>query len=262
MNSTLNQDTINSPPQDAATVILIRDARPGIEVLLLRRGSSQTVMNNAWVFPGGKLDKADFEHSAATTALLQGQPQLLLAEPELSAEHAGALYYAACRETQEETGVHLTAGQLYPWSRWITPTVPSMMKKRFDARFFIARMPADQTARHDGQETTASTWYTARDALQAYMANDITLVPPQIMTLAALSRHQDTESVIDYARAHAPYCIEPKVTIDNKNARTMIYPGDPDHPDQHKQMPGPTRLIWLSDHFEPVTGFEAFFTDH
>lgn len=261
MNSTLNHDVINTPPLDAATVILVRDSDSDLEVLLLCRGKSRTVMNNAWVFPGGKTDDADFTHTDAIQACLKEQPQTLLAEPDLSTDHACALFFAACRETHEETGVVISADQLHPWSRWITPNTPSMMKKRFDARFFIAKMPPNQTAVHDGQEATASAWYSARDALNSYRQNKITLAPPQIMTLAALARHQDTASCIAWAQTHATHCIQPKVIIEENDSRTMIYPGDKEHPDQLKLMPGPTRITWREDHFEPVNGFNAFFED-
>ncbi len=260
MTTLLNDEIITTPPRDAATVILLRDAEPDVEVLLLKRGNSTTVMSNAWVFPGGKVDDADFNHTEQITASLGDTPQALLAEPELSTAHASALFYAACRETQEETGVTLKPQQLTPWSRWITPNEPSMMKKRFDARFFIARMPTGQTAVHDGSETTDSRWLTPRNALEAYCANEITLAPPQIMTLAALARHPDTAACLAFATSQATYCIQPGVLKDNGN-RTLTYPGDIEHPLDEHLMPGPTRLTWKDNHFEPVSGFEAFFKD-
>jgi 8-oxo-dGTP pyrophosphatase MutT (NUDIX family) len=143
MTNTLNDETISTPPRDAATVILIKDGAAGLEVLLLCRGNSRTVMNQAWVFPGGKVDDADFEHEAEVLSQLSAQPQNLLAE-DIPVKKACALFQAAVRETSEETSVVLTAGAVHPWSRWITPNEPSMMKKRFDARFFVAALPTDK----------------------------------------------------------------------------------------------------------------------
>lgn len=261
MNTTLNDEVINTPPRDAATVVLLREAGSAMEILLLCRGKSTTVMNNAWVFPGGKVDQDDFNQSEAVTNALASAPEVLLAEQDLDTAHASALFVAACRETEEETGVTITPDQLIPWSRWITPNTPSMMKKRFDARFFIARMPAGQTAIHDGQEATDSAWFTARDALEQYRDNKITLAPPQIMTLAALASHPNLDAALDWARAHPPYCIQPAVFKDTDGNRTLAYPGDRDHSDNNRQMPGPTRLVWKQDHFEPENGFNAFFTN-
>lgn len=262
MTNVLNEETIDTPPIDAATVILIRDQAPlGLEVLLLCRGNSRTVMNKAWVFPGGKLDDADFNAGDKIVHTLAGDPEKLLAEPCLESRHAGALFSAACRETHEETGVTLEADRLYPWSRWITPKEPAMMKKRFDARFFIAIMPEGETAVHDGVEATESMWCTPRDALETYYKQDITLAPPQIMTLASLSRHTTCESCIAYANTHSPHHIEPGIIKGDDGSRTLVYPGDPDHSVREHIMPGPTRLIWKNNRFEPANGLDGFFPE-
>ncbi len=262
MADTLNHDTIDTPPVDAASVILIRDQpSTGLEVLLLCRGKSRTVMNSAWVFPGGKLDTSDFDSTDAVTRKLGDQPATLLNEPDLDTSHAAALFNAACRETQEETGVILEPDHLHPWSRWITPKEPAMMKKRFDARFFIAIIPDGQHAVHDGAEATASMWSTPRNALTAYYEKEITLAPPQIMTLASLSRLSTGESCISYARARSPHHIEPGIIKGSDDSRTLVYPGDPEHPIREQSMPGPTRLIWQNNRFEPANGLDGFFSD-
>ncbi|OED36338.1 hypothetical protein AB833_27315 [Chromatiales bacterium (ex Bugula neritina AB1)] len=265
MSQTLNTDTIDSPPRDAATVVLLREAGPDseekseFEVLLLCRGNSRTVMNNAWVFPGGKVDNNDYSTSQLNKHSNAQLPQQLLAEPDLATSDATALFNAACRETQEETGVILSPEQLYPWSRWITPKDPALMKKRFDARFFLAEMPAEQSATHDGVEATDSVWLRPRSALRAYYENQITLAPPQIMTLAALSRHLTIQSCLDYAAANEPHHVEPFVVKGENQTRTLTYPGDTAHPSNHQSMPGPTRLLWQNGRFEPPEGFESFF---
>ena len=181
MTGELNQETVNTPPVDAATVVLLRDGDQGLETLLLCRDNSRTVMNKAWVFPGGKLDQIDFAPEVAETPLATNAVEMLN-EPELDQGKACALYRAACRETREETSVELLPDDLIPWSRWITPNEPSMMKKRFDARFFVSAIPAGQTAVHDGSEATDSKWLTPREALTAYLQHEMTLAPPQIMT--------------------------------------------------------------------------------
>jgi 8-oxo-dGTP pyrophosphatase MutT (NUDIX family) len=258
MTNTLNDETISTPPRDAATVILIKDGAAGLEVLLLCRGNSRTVMNQAWVFPGGKVDDADFEHEAEVLSQLSAQPQNLLAE-DIPVKKACALFQAAVRETSEETSVVLTAGAVHPWSRWITPNEPSMMKKRFDARFFVAALPDGQTAIHDGSEATDSNWITPRQALQDYLDHKITLAPPQIMTLVALCTHATTASCIDQANRTPTYCIQPQVLKSSGNhKRILLYPGDREHSDSNKLMPGPTRLLWQDGYFEPEEGFEQY----
>ena len=51
----------NDPARAAATLIVVREASAGLEVLLLRRNPDLKVMAGAWVFPGGKVDADDAE---------------------------------------------------------------------------------------------------------------------------------------------------------------------------------------------------------
>ncbi|NDB00705.1 MAG: NUDIX hydrolase, partial [Betaproteobacteria bacterium] len=55
----LNTQTINTPPRPAATVLMLRDAPQGLEVLLIKRHAQSEVLGGAYVFPGGKVDAAD-----------------------------------------------------------------------------------------------------------------------------------------------------------------------------------------------------------
>ena len=255
--NTLVDEKLTEKPTDAATVILIRQSNRGLQTLLLCRGNSRTVMNSAWVFPGGKVDTTDYQQSGSIQDQLQGDACDLLNEPELDSKSATALFKAACRETFEETGVRLNPGQLQTWSRWITPNEPSMMKKRFDARFFIAELPAGQTAVHDGTEATDSQWATAAQALQDYTDGRIVLAPPQIMSLLALGSFNTVQECLEHAKRTEAYKIQPQVIKDGDN-RTLIYPGDPAHTDAQQRMPGPTRLEWSKNHFEPPGGFSQY----
>src|SRR5215207_7298312 len=56
---------IPAPPRPAATVVLMRDADGGPEALLLRRHRRSGFAADAWVFPGGGVDKADREEATA-----------------------------------------------------------------------------------------------------------------------------------------------------------------------------------------------------
>ena len=257
----LIDETLTEKPTDAATVILIRQndsANNGdIQTLLLCRGNSRTVMNSAWVFPGGKLDTTDFKQTTSIQNQLPEDARELLNEPELDSNTATALFTAACRETFEETGVQLSPSQLQTWSRWITPNEPSMMKKRFDARFFIAALPDGQTAIHDGIEATDSQWATARQALQDYVDNKIVLAPPQIMSLISISNFNTVQECLEHAKQTQAYKIQPQV-IKATDTRTLTYPGDSAHTEAEQRMPGPTRLEWHKTHFEPPGGFGQY----
>ena len=288
----LNHEPVLTPPRAAASVVLLRDGAAGLEVFLARRHGLSDVLGGAYVFPGGKLDAAD--SSPQSLARLGASPEALhaaLAEPALAAPQAAAFYVAACRETFEEAGVllgcgataeqaeqvarttrdgvafadalaaaglSLDCGNLVPWSRWITPRVPSIMSKRFDTRFFVVRLPEGQQAVHDARETVESAWLAPREALARYWDGRIGLAPPQIMSLVDLARHASVAAVLDAARARGPALIEPE-PFEQDGARVIAYPGDERHPLRERALPGPTRLAWRNGRFEPLGGFEAFF---
>jgi 8-oxo-dGTP pyrophosphatase MutT (NUDIX family) len=252
---------VEGEPRDAASVVLLRDAAAGgLEVFMLRRGGSSTVMNDAYVFPGGKVDPEDAAAERLAELHLAGQAAQLLGEPDLDANLAAALFVAACRETFEETGVQVYASDLIPLSRWITPKVPAMMRRRFDTRFFLACLPIDADATHDGQEADASAWYSPREALERYRDGEIMLAPPQIMTLAGLVSTPNFAQLREHLRDHTPRLIEP-VSVQVGDQRIIVYPGDERHPVRQRAMPGPTALVFRNDRFEPEIGFEQFFAD-
>lgn len=287
----INSITVSTPPLPAATVMMLRDTSQGMEVFLLKRHGLSDVLGGAYVFPGGKVDPEDTRLDMASH-LDQSLPDLhqALAEPDIDPLTAAGLYVAAVREVFEESGVlfaHQNAPQgqpwlmatsqprsfdellsehalrlqtlaLHPWSRWVTPTMPSMMRKRFDTRFFVAIAPTNQTARHDDKETVESVWLSPRAALEQYWKGDIELAPPQIMSLAHLSRYESTGQAMQAARQRKPADIRPE-PHDMEGTRVLCYPGDPLHSVQERAMPGPTRLYYRNKRFEPATGIEALF---
>lgn len=284
-------------PRDAATVVLLRDSAEGLQVLLQRRSAQMATMAGVYVFPGGKLERADSD-ADSTAQLDQDADQLhaRLGEPALSRPLATGLYVAALREALEECGLllatpadssadlarlapdlraqlrtgqpfaqalaarglRLGTQQLVPWSRWITPASPAMSTRRFDTRFFLAAAPTGQTAEHDNQEATTSAWLTPRSALEQYRDRHITLAPPQIMSLVQLVRYADVAQALQAARSRRPATIQP-VPFMHNGLRTICYPGDPLHPVRERAMTGPTRLSEQDGRYWPQEGFEALF---
>ncbi len=285
----LNSEVPTAPPRDAATVVMLRDAPQGLEVFLVKRHGLSDVLGGAYVFPGGKLDANDALLDP-TMHLDQDPTQLhvALGEPDTAVGTATGLYVAALREAFEESRVlftrdiataraallhdtakpfnqllaelqvRLQTRNVLPWSRWITPRMPSVTNKRFDTRFFVAAVPPGQEARHDNYEATESVWLQPRTALQQYWNGQIELAPPQIMSLSHLSRHRTVASVMDAARAQLPPLVLPE-SFDDEGTRVLCYPGDPRHSVAQRALPGVTRLLFRNKRFEPVEGFEALF---
>lgn len=157
-------------PKDAATLILVRRDGPGPRLLMGRRHTGHAFMPDKWVFPGGRLDRADFRARSASELRPEVAARL---QQGASASRARALAIAAVRETHEEAGLllgRIQNGAALPdlaaldyVARAITP--PGRVR-RFDARFF-----AGEAAALASPERTPGTgeleeiaWFTPEEA--------------------------------------------------------------------------------------------------
>ena len=91
-------------PRDAATLVLLRQVRGKTNVLMGLRHGKHKFMPDQWVFPGGRVDRADGYAHAATEL----RPHVSNFLAKTSSPHRGrALAMAAVRELYEETGMIL-----------------------------------------------------------------------------------------------------------------------------------------------------------
>lgn len=290
----INSQAVDTVPLPSATVMVVREGvgPSRMEVLMMRRHVNSGVLGGAHVFPGGKVDAAD---RSAGEAMWDASPdacRVALNEPELDPDMAMGLYAAALRETFEECGLVLgapataqadvvakiralmeegadfvgamracgspwAATALLPWSRWVTPRMPSMMSKRFDTRFFVAVAPDGQATQHCEREATEAVWLPPQKALERAWAGEIDLAPPQVMSLSHLSHLGSVEAVLAWARDHVPALIEPR-PFDLAGERVICYPGDPEHGECNIPWPGTTtRLIYREGRFVAPGGLPA-----
>ncbi len=119
--------------------------------------------------------------------------------------HDGALSMSAL--AQRENLVY-DFERLVIYDRWITPEAEG--KKRFDTRFFLARMPAAQEAWHDNMELVDSIWVTPGEALEQQRSGKIVLMPPTFKTLEELSEHDSIDEVFSAAASREVYPILPQ----------------------------------------------------
>ena len=185
--------------RQAASLILLRDAERGAEVLLVQRNPEQRFMGGAWVFPGGAVHGDEEDHAAA-----------------------------AVRELEEEAGIALAEDtELVPFSRWITP---EEVKVRFDTWFFAAEAPPDAEPRPDGGECVDARWLSPAAALAAHAQDELALVFPTIKHLELLSETASVEETLAAARARPVTPIMPKVAVHDGAAQVLL-PGDAGYDD-------------------------------
>jgi 8-oxo-dGTP pyrophosphatase MutT (NUDIX family) len=185
--------------RQAASIIVLRDASEGPEVLLVQRNPEQRFMGGAWVFPGGAVHDEDADHGAT-----------------------------AVRELREEAGIALPADAvLVPWSRWITPPE---VKIRFDTWFYVTEAPAGAEARPDGGECVDARWLRPAAALEAAARDELMLVFPTIKHLEALARMGSVAEAIERARTREVVPVQPRLVLGDNGAEVLL-PGDPGYED-------------------------------
>lgn len=224
-------DTVGEPPvrpaeaKPAATVILLRDAESGPEVLLMRRHQRSGFVPGAWVFPGGRVDEAD------------GDPRLGDRIRGLSAAPGPRFRAAALREAFEETGVLLARDSAGAWvadaagdpgvesvrralmdddatlvdvlealdvmadasvmvhaAHWVTPVVEP---RRYDTHFFAVAIPAGRVARPDPREMTEAVWLRPGPALERFGRGELPMVFPTVRTLESLAGFGSVDAALE-----------------------------------------------------------------
>ena len=277
----LASTSLDEDPRDAATVILLRDGPEGPSTFMVRRHGKSGFMGGAHVFPGGVLDPSDGDASviARVEGLDEARAAALLGEAD--GPRSLALHVAAIRETFEEAGVllsgdvegpelapvrdRLNAGEdfgalldeldcrlradlLAPWARWVTPTIEP---RRYDARFFVARIPEGQRASHDSLELTQGYWGRPIEVMDSYARGELVLPPPTLRTLEEMAGLQSVDAIFAHARSRKPPFVRPHFhQKDDLIALTL--PGDPAHPEPEPVIFGTTRFAMRDGRFQSV----------
>lgn len=244
-------------PREAASVILARPrgAGPELEFFLLRRHRKASFMATAFVFPGGAADPGEDDPRVTAARELFEEAGVLLCDPAIEPArladwrarlHEGAVF----SELLGEACVAVDA--LRYFAHWVTPSVE---KKRFSARFYLARLPAGQTPSFDNRETVDEVWVTADEALER--AGELRLPPPQVRTFyelrqAAALGWEGVLAEAEHRAAHA-FPIMPRM-CPASGGFALLLPWDPEYgergtgdahpmPAGHPLGTGPSRFI-------------------
>ena len=147
-------------------------------------------------------DALDY-YSAAIRELFE-ESGVLLADHNLSADElvvARAALNAGSLDWERfaiDNALSLRCDRLQYFSYWITPVGSP---KRYSTRFFLAEVPKEQAASHDGGELTESCWMPAAEILKA-RKNKVMKVPyPTRKTLKRLARFDSTSPMLEWAQA-------------------------------------------------------------
>lgn len=121
-------------PKPAASLVITRQKKKNLYVLMGQRPKNSKFAPNVWVFPGGKVEKSDKLNKD-----IKLNKKILTDLKKLKANNllSSALISAALRETYEETGLKLinqNLEDLWVLARAITP---ANQKIRFDTKFFV-----------------------------------------------------------------------------------------------------------------------------
>ncbi|GAB2743028.1 NUDIX domain-containing protein [Amycolatopsis magusensis] len=242
-------------PKDAATVVLLREGGPGVEVFLQRRVAAMAFAGGMTVFPGGGVDKRDADASISwagpdaawwaskfscseslaralvcaavretfeeSGVLLAGTESTVVAD---TAEFAGVRDRLISREQSlagflAEAGLTLRADLLRPWANWVTPP---QEKRRYDTRFFVAALPEGQRADGATTEADASGWQAAADALGDAEAGRSTLMPPTWFTLTEIGEFTSVREALTAERSIKK--ITPTLVREGDRARIVLEP--------------------------------------
>jgi 8-oxo-dGTP pyrophosphatase MutT (NUDIX family) len=214
----------------SSTVLIIRDGVSGLEVFMVVRHHQIDFAAGALVFPGGKVDKSDYNKKLNQH----------LCEEETSDRENIPFKIAAVRECFEEANVlfaknnHgreiINADELFklkkwrdafinastsmyefarlenllfsidaliPFSHWVTP---EKMQKRFDTRFYIAVAPKGHEGQHDGNESVDSIWINPQQALDDCLSEKRNIIFPTRLNLEKLNQSKTVAEAINNAK--------------------------------------------------------------
>jgi 8-oxo-dGTP pyrophosphatase MutT (NUDIX family) len=207
-------------PRPSATVLLVRGRDPW-ELILVHRPGGSDFAAGAYVFPGGTVHADDMGwgneiRMAAVREVFEEVGILLARRGRKFARQAesdgvraivegGKSFGEALRELRMEPALD----RLVLFARWVTPV---QLRRRFDARFFLAHLPPGQEVRPQEGEVTDWLWTTPDNALTK---PDITLVYATRTVLESVA--PDADSAKLFARARR---LKEVPTVEPRMART------------------------------------------
>lgn len=237
----------------AATIIIFRNASDGgaPEVLMTVRSRNMSFAGGMAVFPGGRVDPADYalgETIAASSGVTADEAAHQIAAVRETLEETGlalglagdidAARAADARvmlaETQalapvlEAFGWRLDLEQITPFARWFPKN--ENITRVYDTRFYLANLGTGAVdVSIDHAENTRLFWVSAQGALDAAERGEIKLIFPTRRNLERLALFASYEEARAQAEAIPVRTIMPQVVEEGGKAWLTIL-GDAGYP--------------------------------
>ena len=109
------------------------------------------------------------------------------------------------------------------FGHWVTPVI---VPRRFDTRFYLARMPAGQVAVADGSETVGIEWVSPAAAVSAAKSGEWPIIFPTLMNLDRLAESPDTDTALATARARPLVTVQPVMEIQPDGSQIITIPAE------------------------------------
>lgn len=133
-----------------------------------------------------------------------GDPGLVtdLSDPSWEADRLALLDRSlALSEMLARRGLVLRSDLLRAWAHW---TTPECEPRRYETRFFVAALPLGQVARDIGGEADRALWLPAAQAVDAWRAGDLAMLPPTVVALEEVAAAGDVASALAARRTLRP----------------------------------------------------------
>ena len=208
-------------PRAAASVVLLRAGETGPELLFLERSPDLSFHGGYWVFPGGRIDAADFPQTA----------------PD---DENAAARRAAVREAHEEAGVQVAEDDLAFAIHWTTPTTSPI---RFSTWFFAAETTAE-TVEVDGQEIHDHRWLRPVDALDRQREGEMKLAAPTFAIATRLAAFSTVREALDSIRRWPHERLLGRIH-DVPGGRVVLYAQDMSYEHGRLDELGPRHRLWM-----------------
>ena len=186
----------------ASTIMLARDYKGALEVLLLRRNKALVFAGGLWVFPGGKLEAFEIDETT---------------------DELAAAKLAAVRETKEEANININPDNLFFFRHWTTPVGEP---RRFSTYFFFGEANhLTSDVEIDDSEIKEHLWIQPRAALDALRTGKLPMMPPTIMSLQLIENCQSVGEAREIIYKEKPIYVLPVLGREGRKVVCM-YEGD------------------------------------